>query len=117
MLSLPGAVRIFLCLRPTDMRKSFDGLAAMVRQVLEADPLSGHLFVFIGRRADRMKILYWDRDGLALWAKRLERGTFRLPTAEGESLALSAAELALLLEGIELAGATRRKRFRRANDK
>jgi len=115
MLSLPSAVRIFLCLRPTDMRKSFDGLAAMVRQVLEADPLSGHLFVFIGRRADRMKILYWDRDGLALWAKRLERGTFHPPPGEGESVALSAAELALLLEGIELAGAARRKRFGIAN--
>jgi len=117
MLSLPSAVRIFLCLRPTDMRRSFDGLAAMVRQVLGADPLSGHLFVFISRRADRVKILYWDRDGLALWAKRLEQGTFHLPAGEGESLALSAAELALVLEGIELAGATRRKRFRMSNDK
>lgn len=117
MLSLPSAVRIFLCLRPTDMRRSFDGLAAMVRQVLGADPLSGHLFVFISRRADRVKILYWDRDGLVLWAKRLEQGTFRPPTAEGQSLALSAAELALVLGGIELAGATRRKRFRMANDK
>ena len=117
MLSLPSAVRIFLCLRPTDMRRSFDGLAAMVRQVLGADPLSGHLFVFISRRADRVKILYWDRDGLALWAKRLEQGTFRPPTAQGASVALSAAELALLLGGIELAGATRRKRFQMANDK
>jgi transposase len=112
MLSLAPAVRIWLCLRPADMRKSFDGLAAMTRQVLSQDPIaSGHLFVFVSRRADRLKILWWDRDGYALYAKRLERGTFRLPAAAGDSVVLTGAELAMLLEGIELAGARRRERF------
>jgi transposase len=111
VLSLPPTVCIWLCLRPTDMRKSFDTLAALVRQGLGQDPLSGHLFVFIGRRADRIKILYWDRDGYALWAKRLERGTFRPPVVTGETVALSPAELAMLLEGIDPAGARRRKRL------
>jgi len=111
VLSPAPTARIWLCTRPTDMRKSFDTLAALVRQELARDPLSGDLFVFVGRRADRLKILYWDRDGLALWAKRLERGTFRPPAAAGGSLGLSPAELAMLLEGIELAGARHRKRL------
>lgn len=112
MLSLPPTVRIWLCTQPTDMRKSFDTLAALVRQGLGQDPLSGGLFVFVGRRADRMKILYWDRDGYALWAKRLEQGSFRLPPGGKEgAVTLSGAELAMLLEGIELAGARRRKRL------
>lgn len=111
MLSLPPSVRIWLCTQPTDMRKSFDTLAALVRQAMGQDPLLGGLFVFVGRRADRMKILYWDRDGYALWAKRLERGTFRLPSAAAGSVMLTGAELAMLLEGIELAGARRRKRL------
>jgi len=111
VLSLPSAVRIWLCTQPTDMRKSFDTLAALVRQGLGQDPLSGSLFVFVGRRADRLKILYWDRDGYALWAKRLERGTFRLPAATDAGVVLTGAELAMLLEGIELAGALRRKRL------
>jgi transposase len=118
MLSLSPAVRIWVCLRPTDMRKSFDGLAAMTRQVLLQDPIaSGHLFVFVSRRADRLKALWWDRDGYALYAKRLERGTFRLPAGEGEgeAVALSPAELAMLLEGIEPAGARRRKRLMAIN--
>lgn len=116
MLSLSPAVRIWLCLRPTDMRKSFDGLAAMTRQVLLKDPIaSGHLFVFVSRRADRLKALWWDGDGYALYAKRLERGTFRLPAGAGEAAQLSPAELAMLLEGIELSGARRRKRLTAIN--
>ena len=112
MLSLSPAMRIWLCLRPADMRKSFDGLAALTRQVLLQDPIaSGHLFVFVSRRADRLKIFWWDRDGYALYAKRLERGTFRLPAAAGDSVTLTGAELAMLLEGIELAGARRRRRL------
>ena len=83
MLSLPSALRIFLAVEPADLRKGFDGLAQLVRERIAQDPLSGHLFVFRNRRRDRVKILYWDRDGLALWYKRLEKGTFRFPEAQG----------------------------------
>jgi transposase len=111
MLSLPPSVRIFLCTQPTDMRRSFDGLAALTREVLQQEVLSGHLFVFFNRRRDRTKILYWDRSGLALWAKRLERGVFTLPVARDPGMSLSAAELTLILEGIDLNGAKRQKRY------
>jgi len=123
MLSLPSLnkmdhaleVSVYLCLSPTDMRKGFDTLAALVRNGLGHDPLSGHLFLFVGRRKDRLKIFYWDGDGYALWYKRLEQGTFRLPKVEDEckSVALKASELAMLLEGIDLRSIKRRKRFRR----
>jgi transposase len=93
------------------MRRSFDRLAEMTRQVIGQDPLSGHLFVFASRRADRVKILYWDRGGYALWYKRLEKGRFHLPTGGGPRVELDAAELSLLLEGIDLTGARRRRRF------
>lgn len=108
-------VRVFLCTSRTDMRKGFDTLAALVRNGLGYDPLSGHLFLFVGRRRDRLKILYWDRDGFALWYKRLEKGTFRLPaTKEGTaSVELKASELAMLLEGIDLRSIRRCERFRR----
>ena len=76
MFGLSAAVRVYLAKEPADMRKSFDGLAALVAGALELDPLSGHLFVFINKRRDRIEILYWDRDGLAVWAKRLESGTY-----------------------------------------
>jgi hypothetical protein len=119
MLSLPASLRIFLCRRPTDMRKSFDGLMGLVQEVFEQDAVSGHLFVFINRRRDRMKMLYWDRDGLCIWYKRLEAGTFQsFPHVArgdgGDGIELSPTDLALLLEGIDLASARRRKRFRRA---
>ena len=106
-------VRVFLCTSPTDMRKGFDTLAALVRESLAYDPLSGHLFLFVGRRRDRIKMLYWDRDGFALWYKRLEQGTFRLPaTKQGAaSIELKASELAMLLEGIDPRSIKRRKRF------
>jgi transposase len=115
MLSLPPRVRIFVCLEPADMRRSFDGLSAMVSVLLKADPGSGHLFVFRNRRGDRMKILYWDRDGYALWYKRLEAGVFRFPSAgDGRSrVEWTPAELALVLEGIDVQGMTRRKRYTR----
>jgi transposase len=93
------------------MRRAFDGLAEMTRQVLREDPLSGHLFVFTSRRADRVKVLYWDRGGYALWYKRLETGRFHLPKAEGARLELDASDLSLLLEGIDLSGARRQRRF------
>jgi transposase len=112
MLSLPPSVRIFLCTQPTDMRRGFDGLAALAQQVLSADPLSGHLFVFRNRRGNRIKILFWDRDGYVLYYKRLERGTFHLPSSANGPAQIDAAELMLLLEGIDLVGARRQKRFR-----
>lgn len=108
-------VRVYLCTSPTDMRKGFDTLAVLVREGLGYDPLSGHLFLFVGRRRDRLKILYWDRDGYALWYKRLEQGTFRMPMVKPDaaSIELKASELAMLLEGIDLRSIKRRKRFRR----
>jgi len=114
MLMLPPSVRIFICLTPADMRRSLDGLAAMTREILREDPLSGHLFVYFNRRRDRVKILFWDRSGLALWYKRLEKGTFWLSAfehLESERAEIEAAELTLLLEGIDLSNAKRRARF------
>jgi len=111
MLRLLGAVRIFLCLVPVDMRRSFDGLARAAEEVVRQDPLSGHLFVFRGRRGDRLKILYWDGDGYALWYKRLEAGVFRLPRAAGDAKEITGAELGLILEGLEVREARRQKRF------
>ena len=101
MLSLPLPVRIFLCTRHADMRKSFDGLAQMVREFLGADPLSGHLFVFRNKRGDRLKLLYWDSDGLAIWYKRLEKGRYRWPARDAASMEISAQELSLLLDGVD----------------
>ena len=116
---LPAAVRVFLCSRPTDMRKSFDGLFGMVREFLGQDPLSGHLFLFLNRRRDRAKILFWDRDGLVIWYKRLEAGSFQsldptprtAQTSGAAGLELSATELALILSGVNLATARHRKRY------
>lgn len=115
MLSLPWPVRIFLCTRHADLRKSFDGLAQMVREFLGADPLSGHLFVFRNKRGDRVKLLYWDSDGLAIWYKRLERGTFRFPAATGvdQGVEIRAADLTMLLDGVDLGSVRRQTRYRR----
>ncbi len=111
MLRLPVSVRVFVCLVPVDMRRSFDGLAAAAEQVVGENPLSGHLFVFRGRRGDRVKILYWDRDGYALWYKRLEAGVFRFPVDGSNARELSAADLGLILEGIDPRSVKRQKRF------
>jgi len=109
---LPPAVRVFVALGPADLRRGFDGLAALTQEVLRHDPLSGHLFVFWNRRRDRVKVLFWDRGGYVLWYKRLEKGRFRFPTSEKQSsVEMEASELMLLLEGIELRGARRRPRF------
>jgi transposase len=117
-LSLPG--RVFLCTLPTDMRKSFDTLAALVQTHLGQDALSGDLFVFRSRRGDRLKLLYWDEDGYALWYKRLEEGSFLLPAADGQrpqvgehGLRLRPAELAMLLDGVDLASVRRQRRYQR----
>jgi len=111
MLMLPPAVKIFLCAEATDMRRSFDKLAEMTRLVLAQDPMSGHLFVFFNRPRDRVKILFWDRSGFCLYYKRLEQGCFRPPHTSNGRHEIAAAELTLILEGIELAGSTRQKRF------
>jgi len=114
MLTLPSAVQVFICLQPTDLRKSFDSLAALVSSVVHQNPLSGHLFVFLNRSRDRIKILFWDRSGYCLYYKRLEAGTFilpLLPDSSAASLSTSLPELTLMLEGIDLNGCRRRKRF------
>jgi transposase len=115
MFGLSAAVRVYLATKPADMRKSFDGLSALASGSLALDPLSGHLFVFVNKRRDRVKILYWDRDGLAVWAKRLEHGTFRLPAAGADHVEMTTAELAALLAGIDLNTARRRVRYSRAS--
>lgn len=114
MLSLPPSVRLFVARKEVDGRKGADSLMAIVRSVFEHDPLTGHLYVFFSRRRDRVRIVYWDRTGYAMWTKRLERGRFRASAAlRGESAveAVEAAELALVLEGIDLQGARRRPRW------
>lgn len=111
MLRLPGSVRVFLCLLPVDMRRSFDGLAGLAEQVVREDPLSGHLFVFRGRRGDRVKILWWDRDGYALWYKRLEKGMFRFPADASQAKEITVADLGLILDGVDLRSVKRQKRF------
>lgn len=116
MMHLPASVRVYLCLTACDMRKSFDSLHALVRDYLELDAYAGHLFVFAGRGRDRVKILYWDRDGFALWNKRLEEGTYAIPTAEGPQerrREITTQELGALLSGIDLSQAKRRKRYQR----
>lgn len=119
MITLPASVKIHVCTAPTDMRKGFDGLCGLAEHVLKEDPLSGHLFVFRNRARDRLKVMYWDNDGLAIWYKRLERGTFQLPTDlksvdERQVRAeISASDLNLLLGGIDLASVKRRRRYQR----
>jgi transposase len=116
MIHLPASVRVYLCLSPCDMRRSFDGLHALVRDHLQLDAFAGHLYLFANKRKDRVKILYWDRDGFAVWAKRLEAGSYVIPCGEPGSrrLEISAQELGALLSGIDLSSATRRKRYQRA---
>ena len=127
MISPSGSLRVFVCTQPADMRKSFDGLCGMAQEVMKQDPLSGHLFLFRNRSRDRLKILYWDRDGLAIWYKRLEKGTWQFPTdvkkrttatdsAQSDptvSAEITREELSLLLDGIDLRSVERRKRFRK----
>jgi transposase len=113
MLSLPPSVRIFVCLEPTDMRRSFDGLAHLAQAICRGDPFSGHYFVFGNRRHDRVKILFWDNDGFVVYAKRLEEGTFRFPSGNAGSFEMNSEELWALMSGIDLASARRKKRYRR----
>jgi transposase len=111
-LTLPPGVRVFVATERVDGRKGIDGLSSMVRSRFAEDPLSGTMFVFFSRRADRVRVLYWDRDGYVLVTKRLERGTYKLPwNADQGRVVLEAAELLLVLEGIDVRGATRRPRW------
>ena len=114
MLTLPSSVRVYMAAEPTDMRRSFDRLSATVEGAMGFDVTQGHLFVFINRRGDQAKCLFWDRSGLCILHKRLEVGTFRrVRDAESGALhvEIDAAELSLMLEGIDLTDAKRRKRF------
>jgi len=113
MLSLAAEARIFVVAGATDMRKGFDGLLGIVSGVLEQDPLSGHLFLFVNRRRDKLKILYWDRDGLAIWYRRLEQGTFQMPrlSTDQKSAEIRSEELTMLLRGIDYQNVRRRKRY------
>ena len=102
MLNLPPSVKVFVATDVCDMRKSIDALSALVQDILKKDAFSGHLFVFCNRRGDKIKILYWDRNGFCLWYKRLERGVFRLPRVQSKVFTIAPNELSLLLEGIDL---------------
>lgn len=115
MLTLPSTVRVYVATQPTDLRKGFNGLPLAVTSVLEQDPLSGHLFCFFNRRATMVRILFWDRTGWCILSKRLASGRFRLAElvqSEQACVEMDSAELGLILEGIDLAGARRRRRFR-----
>jgi len=114
VLSLPPAVRIFVACEATDLRKSFDALAALVPTVLAQDPFSGHLFCFFNRRADRVKLLVWDRTGFWLFYKRLEAGRFACPPAAGARVEWTARDLLLVLEGIELGAVRQQRRYARS---
>jgi len=114
VLSLPPSVRLFMATQPVDGRKGADSLMVLVREVFRSDPLSGHLFIFFSKRCDRVRVVYWDRNGFAMWTKHLQKGRFRPSFSPGQklgSVAIEAAELALIVEGIELAGARRRPRW------
>lgn len=101
MIGLPSGVRVWVAAGVTDMRKGFDGLAALIQQSLSEDPFSGHVFVFRGKRGDLVKLLWWSGDGLCLFCKRLERGRFVWPQATSGSVHLTQAQLSMLLEGID----------------
>jgi transposase len=107
MISPPAGVRVWLAAGATDLRKGFDGLAGLVQTQLSEDPFSGQLFVFRGRQGDRIKVLWWDGDGLCLFAKRLERGHFIWPQAASGTVLLTNAQLSMLLEGIDWRRPTR----------
>ena len=114
MIHLPASVRVYLAAAPCDMRRSFDGLHALVTAVMQLGAFAGHLFVFANKRRDRIKILYWGRDGFAVWAKRLEQGTYAMPFSESDEVRreIIAQELGALLSGIDLSQARQRKRYR-----
>lgn len=111
----PSDVRIFLCMSPTKMNYSFDRLMGLAQEIFDQDPLSGHLFLFLNRNRDSVKILFWDRDGFCIWYKRLEAGTFQLPRSSdnAQGIELEYSQLARLLGGLDLRTGRRRRRYRR----
>lgn len=111
MLSFSAAIKVYLCTTVCDMRRSFDGLSMMAEHIIQRNPFSGHLFVFCNRRSDRVKILYWEGDGYAIYYKRLEAGTFQFPFGATGRKEIAAWELGVLLEGIDLKRGRRRKRY------
>jgi transposase len=111
MLAFPPTVQMYLCVVPIDMRRSFDGLAEMVRKYLGQDPMSGHLFVFRNKEEAKVKILYWDRDGYAIWYKRLERGTFRIPAGVDAAVEIDATAFAMLMHGVDAKEVRKQKRY------
>jgi transposase len=115
MIALPPQIRVFLYLPPTDMRKSFPGLVALTEAELKQDPLSGSLFVFLNRRRDRVKILYWGQVGFCIWYQQLQKGTYQLPNQDSldgrDTLEVTRSQLSLILDGIDLASARQRLRF------
>ena len=121
MLSVLGHLRIFLARDPVDMRKSFHGLLGLTESVLKQDPLAGHLFVFVNRRRDRIKLLYWGGTGFCIWYQQLEKGTFQLPDAatadEREGIEITASQLSLILDGIDLSTVRQRPRYQRPADR
>ena len=114
MLSFSSRQRYFLYRGATDMRKGFNDLSGLVRQHIKHELLSGDVFIFLNKRRDRVKLLVWDRNGFIVWYKVLERGTFELPAAENDTLEMSWTDIQMLLEGIELKSAKRRKRYQAA---
>lgn len=119
MLTISPAVKIFLYADVADLRRGYDGLAAIIENAMEGDPLSGHIYMFLNRRRNRIKLLYWAVDGYAIWMKRLERGSFELvhsESAKTKRVEITASQLSLILEGIELSSVRRRKRYRLPKD-
>ena len=111
MLAIGKRPRVYLSRVPTDMRCSFEGLSARVRNVIEQDPLSGHLFVFLNRQRDYLKVLYWDDGGYCIWSKRLESGTFELPTSDDSHVEIDTNRLMLMIDGVSLNSVKKRRRF------
>jgi transposase len=120
MIALASQVRVFLYRRATDMRKSFHGLVALIESELQQDPLSGSLFVFVNRRRDRIKILYWGQTGFCIWYQQLEKGTYQLPDATAcdvqDTLEVTRSQLSLILDGIDLGSVRQRPRFQRQRE-
>lgn len=116
MLSVSSQTRVFLAREAVDMRKSFNGLIGLAESVLEQDPLSGHLFVFINRRRDRIKLLYWGGTGFCIWYQQLEEGGYQLPDVttadEQKGIEITATQLSLILDGVDLSSVRQRPRYR-----